>query len=77
MNFGKVDDSNMAGVHIELFLSLNSSIQCVRFQSQRTLFNQLGEERTKIAAIGSGCTLATEPSAEISHFWNIPQVCTK
>ena len=48
--------------------------QCVRYQSHRTLFSQLRENRTKIAAIGSGCTLATEPSAEISHFWNIPQV---
>ena len=49
--------------------------QCVRYQSHRTLFSQLREEnRTKIAAVGSGCTLATEPAAEISHFWNIPQV---
>ena len=46
----------------------------MRYQSHRTLFSQLRENRTKIAAIGSGCTLATEPSAEISHFWNIPQV---
>ena len=49
-------------------------VQCVRYQSQRTLFSQLRENRTKIAAIGSGCSLATEPTAEISHFWNIPQV---
>ena len=49
--------------------------QCVRYQSHRTLFSQLREEnRTKIAAVGSGCTLATEPAAEVSHFWNIPQV---
>ena len=53
---------------------LHSSMQCVRYQSHRTLFSQLRENRTKIAAIGSGCTLATEPAAEISHFWNIPQV---
>ena len=49
-------------------------LQCVRFRSHRTVFSQLREDRTKIAAIGSGCTLATEPAAEISHFWNIPQV---
>ena len=24
--------------------------------------------------MGSGCTLATEPAAEASHFWNISQV---
>ena len=49
-------------------------LQCLRYQSQRTLFKQLRENRTKIAVIGSGCTLATEPAADISHFWNIPQV---
>ena len=49
-------------------------MQCVRYLSQRTLFRQLGEDRFKIAAVGSGCSLATEPSAEVSHFFNIPQV---
>ena len=28
----------------------------------------------KIAVIGCGCSVATEPVAEISHYWNIPQV---
>ena len=49
-------------------------MQCVGFHSQRTFFKQLREDRLKIAAIGSGCTLATEPSAELSTFFNIPQV---
>ena len=55
-------------------LAMPVPVQCVGFQSQRTLFSQLRENRTKIAAVGSGCSLATEPTAEISHFWNIPQV---
>lgn len=28
----------------------------------------------KIALIGCGCSVATEPVAEISHHWNISQV---
>ena len=28
----------------------------------------------KVAVIGCGCSVATEPVAEISHYWNIPQV---
>ena len=28
----------------------------------------------KIAVVGCGCSVATEPVAEISHYWNIPQV---
>ena len=59
---------------IQLDCMVATPPQCVRYQSHRTLFSQLRENRTKITAIGSGCTLATEPAAEISHFWNIPQV---
>ncbi len=29
---------------------------------------------TKIAVIGSGCSVATEPAAEISHYYNLTQV---
>ena len=50
------------------------SPQCERYVSHRALFKQLRDDRTKIAAVGSGCTLATEPAAEVSHFWNISQV---
>ena len=49
-------------------------MQCVRYLSQRTLFKQLRQDPVKVAAVGSGCSLATEPAAEISHFFNIPQV---
>jgi len=49
-------------------------MQCVRYLSKRTLFKQLREDRFKIAAVGCGCSLATEPAAEVSHFFNIPQV---
>ena len=60
---------------VDVIMAVALPLQCVRFRSHRTVFSQLREDRTKIAAIGSGCSLATEPAAEISHFWNIPQVC--
>ena len=29
----------------------------------------------KIAVVGCGCGVATIPVAEVSHYWNITQVC--
>ena len=34
----------------------------------------LQPDSVKIALIGCGCSVATEPVAEISHKWNISQV---
>ena len=49
-------------------------IQCNRTVSLRALHAQLFNPPTKIAAMGSGCSIATEASAEVSHFYNITQV---
>ncbi len=38
------------------------------------LHSQLLQEPKKLAVIGSGCSVATEPTAEISHYYNITQV---
>lgn len=39
------------------------------------LFTQLYEPPGgKIALIGSGCSIATEPTAEVSHYYDIAQV---
>ena len=48
--------------------------QCNRTVSLGAFHTQIINPPTKIAAIGSGCSIATEPSAEISHFYNITQV---
>jgi len=37
-------------------------------------FNQISHYPLKIAWIGSGCSVATTPTAEISHQYNITQV---
>ena len=38
------------------------------------IFSQVLHEPTKLAVIGSGCSVATEPTAEVSHFYNISHV---
>lgn len=38
------------------------------------LHSQLLHEPKKVAIIGSGCSVATEAAAEVSHYYNITQV---
>ena len=51
-------------------------MQCNRGQSLGAFFGDFLPEAdpVKIALIGCGCSVATEPVAEISHQWNISQV---
>ena len=49
-------------------------MQCHRTTALDSLFTQLREEPTKIAAMGAGCSVATEATAEVSHYYNITQV---
>ena len=37
-------------------------------------YNQIISAPVKIALIGSGCSIATEPTAENSHYYNITHV---
>lgn len=56
-------------------LLLYFSVQCERTTSLEALHAGLFEPPTKIAVVGSGCSVATEATAEVSHFYNITQVC--
>jgi hypothetical protein len=38
------------------------------------LYTELLQSPTKVGIIGSGCSLATEPTAQISHYYNITHV---
>lgn len=51
-------------------------MQCNRGESLGSFFSDFLPESdpAKIALIGCGCSVATEPVAEISHQWNISQV---
>ena len=39
-----------------------------------TFFNGILSDPVKLAVVGCGCSVATEPVAEISYHWNISQV---
>lgn len=49
-------------------------MQCNKHDAQRTFLEQIISGQDKVALIGCGCSLATEPVAEISRFWNITHV---
>ena len=55
---------------------VNLLIQCNRGRSLDAFFDDvvLQPDSVKIGLIGCGCSVATEPVAEISHKWNISQV---
>ena len=50
-------------------------MQCHRGRSLDAFFDGIfAETPKKLALIGCGCSVATEPVAEISHQWNISHV---
>ena len=49
-------------------------LQCNRTEALDGLFTQLWTGPKKLALLGAGCSVATEPTAEISHYYNIAQV---
>ena len=48
--------------------------QCNRTDALGAFFPQVIEEPLKVAIVGSGCSLATEPTAEVSRYYNLTQV---
>ena len=51
-----------------------SNLQCHQGRALDAFFNGILSEPVKLAVVGCGCSVATEPVAEISHRWNISQV---
>ena len=51
-------------------------VQCHRGRSLDAFFEGIQSDPVKLAVVGCGCSVATEPVAEISHRWNISQVDT-
>ena len=51
-------------------------IQCETYGTTAldALYTELLQPPTKLGIIGSGCSLATEPTAQISHYYNITHV---
>ena len=52
------------------------SLQCETYGTTAldALHAELLQPPTKVGIIGSGCSLATEPTAQISHYYNITHV---
>ena len=50
------------------------NLQCIRQASLDTFFDGILSDPVKVGVIGCGCSVATEPVAEIIHHWNIPLV---
>lgn len=57
--------------------SIMCSIQCDRVLALDTFLNEVQEEgRTQyVAVLGAGCSIATEPVADIVQNFNMPMVC--
>ena len=48
--------------------------QCNNSVALKGFFQQIVPGPTKVAVIGAGCSVATEPVAAISHLYNITHV---
>ena len=57
-----------------IHLSFLTTRQCNHNVALDSLFKQIISPVHKIGIMGSGCSVATEPTAEISHYYNITQV---
>ena len=60
--------------NIEVSYRKDFHLQCNRTVALDAFFKQIVQDPVKISWIGSGCSVATEPTAEISHYYNITQV---
>ena len=49
-------------------------IQCNREVALDAYFKQMKYPPVKVGWVASGCSLATQPIAELTHFYNITQV---
>ncbi len=49
-------------------------LQCNRQVAMSSFFSSILQPPVKLAVIGGGCSVATEPTAELSYFYNLTQV---
>ena len=50
------------------------ALQCERTTALQAVHTELHQPPTKIGIIGSGCSVATEPTAEVSRHYNLTHV---
>jgi gamma-aminobutyric acid type B receptor len=66
------DDPNILPGYKLNYVLMDS--QCNHNVALDALFKQIISDIPKVGIIGSGCSVATEPTAEISHYYNITQL---
>lgn len=69
--------NNNSNILPDYKLSYNGTVfdtRCDRTTSLEQFFGFIETPPTRIAIVGSGCSAASEPVAEISPFWNLPVV---
>lgn len=61
------------GLSHNVVLLTNLFIQCLYAKSLEAFFDEIQNDPVKLAVIGCGCSVATQPVAAIASYWNIPQ----
>ena len=61
-------------MHACMYSCMIHNVQCHHVRSLDEFFKGIQSGPVKLAVVGCGCSVATEPVAEISHQWNISHV---
>ena len=63
------------GILFSMWLKPSLFLQCARNVSLEEFFADIrSQPPARLFVIGCGCSIATEPVAEISHFWEVVMV---
>ncbi|KAL5491446.1 hypothetical protein EMCRGX_G016732 [Ephydatia muelleri] len=57
-----------------LFYDQAKDSECLYAKSLQAFFSEIQNDPVKLAVIGCGCSVATQPVAAITSYWNIPQI---
>ena len=73
----KVDSSYLAVSHSnsDIYLYDVCTAQCDAGTGTNALFQQLYRKPPKLLVLGGGCSEVSEATAQVSHLWNLVQVC--
>ena len=76
LDYSAIIDSQVCLSQLTVLIIMLFYLQCNRSVSLAAYFQAINDPcRNFISILGSGCSVATEPVAEIAHFWGLTQVC--
>jgi hypothetical protein len=70
----KCSESTFSFIHKCSRVNFAIPVQCNKIAALDSFHRQIFEGPTKIGIIGSGCSVSTEPTASISHYYNLVQI---